>query len=301
MPQSPHLRRGVRSAQLGILVNTSLAVTKLVAGVVGNSYALIADAVESAADIFSSMIVLAALQISFRKPTEEFPFGYGRAETLAAGSVSLMLIGTSIGIAVEAVREIQTPHHAPAPWTLAVLVSVILIKWLVARQVSSTGEEIASQALKADAWHHLSDALTSAAAFIGISLSIWNGPGWEAADDWAALFASAIILFNGAGMLKTALLDLMDHTPDPQFLVQIRDVARQVQDVSAIEKLAVRRAGMFVFIEVHVQADPNMTLEAAHDLSGRVKHALRSEIQNIASVVIHMEPYHPLSDPPLEQ
>lgn len=298
MPHTPDLRRGIRSAQLGILVNTALAATKLVAGVVGNSYALIADAVESTADILSSLIVVAGLQISSRKPTEEFPFGYGRAETLAAASVSLMLVGTSIGIAVEAFREIRTPHHAPAPWTLAVLVTVILIKWLVARQVKSTGDEIASSSLKADAWHHLSDALTSAAAFIGISLSIWNGPGWEAADDWAALFASGIILVNGLLMFKSALFDLMDRTPEPEILQRIRETAGKVPDVMAIEKLAVRRAGMFLFIEVHVQAQPAMTLEAAHALSGLVKHTLRTTIPQVAGVVVHMEPYQPSEQNP---
>lgn len=298
MPKLTDIRPGIRSAQLGILVNTSLAATKLIAGVVGNSYALIADAVESTSDIVSSLIVMAGLQISSCKPTEEYPFGYGRAETLAAASVSLMLIGTAIGISVEAIREIRIPHHAPAPWTLIVLVTVMLIKWLLSRQVKSTGEELGSGALKADAWHHLSDALTSAAAFIGISIATWKGPGWEAADDWAALFAAVIIIFNGFAMLRKALLDLMDRMPERKTIEQIREIAEQVPEVLAIEKLAVRRAGMALFVEVHVQALPTMSLEAAHLLGGRVKHAILSSVKDVASVVIHMEPFTPPESSP---
>ncbi len=284
-------QRGVRSAQLGILVNSLLAASKLVAGVVGNSYALIADAVESTADIVSSLIVMAGLQISSREPDETYPFGYGRAETLAAAAVAMMLIGTAIGISVEAIREIFTPHHAPAPWTLAVLVSVIVIKGIVSRRVKSTGDAIGSGSLKADAWHHMSDALTSAAAFIGISISVWNGPGWEAADDWAALFASVIIVVNGLLMFRKAVHDLMDRTPDTEIVQKIRSIAEGVPDVLAIEKLMVRRAGMMLFVEVHVQASPTMSLDAAHTLGGKVKGAIRGAMKQVEGVLIHMEPY----------
>ncbi len=260
MSDSSSLRRGLQSAQLGILVNALLAAIKLVAGIVGNAYALIADAAESAADILSSLIVLVGLQISGREPDENYPFGYGRAETLAAAVVAVMLIGTAIAIAVQAAREIQTPHHAPAPWTLGVLVAVIVVKWLVSRVVQSTGDKIGSRALQADAWHHLSDAITSAAAFVGIGIAVVLGPGWEAADDWAALVAAAVILFNGVLMLRGALADLMDRSPDAEMVANIRRVAESVPDVRAVEKLFVRRAGMNFFVEIHVQADPLLPL-----------------------------------------
>jgi cation diffusion facilitator family transporter len=290
-------QRGIRSAQLGILINALLAATKLVAGVVGNSYALIADAVESTADIVSSLIVMTGLQISSREPNKMYPFGYGRAETLAAATVAMMLIGTAIGISVEAVREIMTPHHAPAAWTLIVLVTVIIVKWLVSRRVKSTGDAIGSGSLKADAWHHLSDALTSAAAFSGISISTWMGPGWESADDWAALFASVIICINGFLMFRSALRDLMDRTPEQDVIDRIRDIAQKVPDVLAIEKLMVRRAGMMLFAEIHVQASPQMTLDEAHRLGGKVKAAVRGAMNEVAGILIHMEPYEGESAP----
>lgn len=291
MSDANSFQRGLQSAQLGILINTLLAATKLVAGILGNAYALIADAVESTADILSSLIVLIGLQISAREPTENYPFGYGRAETLAAAVVAMMLVGTAIGISIEAVREIQTPHHAPAAWTLGVLVTVIVVKWLVSRRVQATGEDLGSQSLKADAWHHLSDAITSAAAFIGISFAVMMGPGWEAADDWAALVASAVILINGLLLLRGALRDLMDRAPDAGLIDEVRRVAQSIPGVQAVEKLIVRRAGLSSFVEIHVQADPLLPLKDAHAIGGHVKAEIRRQLPSVAGVVVHLEPY----------
>jgi cation diffusion facilitator family transporter len=291
MTEPNQLRRGLQSAQMGILVNALLAMIKLVAGIAGNAYALVADAVESAADILSSLIVLVGLQIAGREPTENYPFGYGRAESLAAGVVALMLIGTAAGISIEAVREIRTPHHAPAAWTLGVLVTVIVVKWLVSRRVHDAGEELGSRSLQADAWHHLSDALTSAAAFIGISVAVVMGPGWEAADDWAALAASAVILINGVGFLRGSLRDLMDRAPESEMVAQVRTTAEGVPGVKAVEKLAVRRSGINYFVDIHVQAEPTLPLREAHAIGGHVKATIRERIPSVAGVLVHLEPF----------
>jgi cation diffusion facilitator family transporter len=289
MPEASE--RGIRSAQLGILVNTLLAITKLVAGLVGNAYALVADAVESTADIFSSTIVWGGLRVASRDPDDAYPFGYGKAEPLAAAVVSLMLLAAAVGIAIEAIAEIRTPHSTPAPWTLAVLVAVMTIKWLMSRRVRSVGIDIGSTAVRADAWHHLSDAVTSAAAFVGISIALWGGPGWESADDWAALLASGVIFFNGVNMLRPTLQDLMDRMPGPDVVEPIRRAAESVDGVRATEKLAVRRAGLTYRVTIHVQADPTLSLEAAHVLGGRVKSAIRAAVPSVQYVLVHMEPF----------
>src|SRR5262245_24851532 len=283
--------RGIRAAQLGILTNALLALTKLLAGVVGNSYALVADAIESGTDIFSSLIVMGGLHIARRDPTEEYPFGFGRAETLATAVVALMLVGAAATIAIQAVREILTPHHLPAPWTLAVLAVVVVVKWLISRRVEKVGSEIDSTAVKADAWHHLSDAVTSTAAFIGISIALWGGPGWEPADDWAALVAAAVIAWNGIAILRTALRDLMDAAPGGEIAGEIRSVAGNVPDVLAIEKLQVRRSGMNYHAAIHVQARPSMPLSEAHALGGRVKAAIQQALPQVTRVLVHMEPF----------
>ena len=288
--------RGIRAAQTGIIINAALAATKLVAGIVGNTYALVADAVESMADIFGSMIVWGGLHVASIPADEDHPFGHGKAEALAAMVVSLMLLGAAAGIGIEAVKEIRTPHETPAPWTLAVLVGVMIVKWTLSRRVHAVGAEMGSTAVQADAQHHLSDAITSAAAFIGISIALLGsrfrgGAGWESADDWAALVASAVIAFNGVSMIRAAMHDLMDRMPGPEVVAPIRDAALEVPGVSAIEKLHVRKAGMSYRVTVHVQTDGCITLYEAHVLSGRVKSAICASAIQVSYVLVHMEPY----------
>lgn len=285
------LARGKRAARAGILANALLAGFKLLGGVLGNSYALIADAVESSADILSSTIVLGGLQIAGREPDEQYPFGYGKAETLAGTVVALMLLVAAVAIAIQAVREIRTPHHTPAWWTLLVLVVVVAVKTLLSRRVGAVGVEIGSTAVRTDAWHHFSDALTSAAAFVGILIAVIGGPGWESADDWAALAASGIIAVNGMLLLRPAVADLMDRSPDAHVLEAIRSVATAVPGVVAIEKLFVRRVGLSYRAVVHVQADPALTLRDAHALGAMVTRAIHARLPEVQSVVVHMEPY----------
>ncbi len=289
MPDSTH--RGIRSARLGILVNATLAIIKLAAGLVGHSYALVADAIESTSDIFASTIVWGGLRVASRDPDEAYPFGYGKAEPLAATIVSLMLLGAAFAIAFEAISEIRTPHHAPAPWTLAVLVAVVAAKWSLSRRVHAVGAEIGSTAVKVDAWHHMSDAVTSAAAFIGISIALVGGRGWESADDWAALAASAVIAFNGINMVRPALQDLMDRMPGPEVIEPVRRAAESVPGVLATEKLHIRRSGLGYRVTIHIHADPELSLRDAHELSGAVKSAIRREVPQVQYVLVHMEPF----------
>ncbi len=285
------IRRGIRSTLLGMAVNALLAVIKLVAGLLGNTYALVADAAESMGDLVWSLITLSGLRIASRQPNDRYPYGYGRAETLAAGAVALMLICTGVGVGWMAIHEIQTPHQSPAAWTLVVLAFVVGIKWVISQSVKSAGEAIGSQSVKTEAWHHLSDAITSAAAFIGIAIAVWQGPGWEAADDWAALFAAAIIVLNGSLLFRGAIHDLMDRKLEPELYDAVRHVAEQVPLVRAIEKLGLRRTGLNVFAEIHVQADPAMSLADAHSLGGRVKMAIQTAHPEVAHVLVHMEPF----------
>ena len=294
IPES--VSRGIRWAQAGLLINMVLALVKLLAGVIGHSYALVADGIESTADVFSSLIVWSGLRISQRSADQEYPFGYGKAESLAAAAVALMLIAASIGIAIESIREILTPHHAPAPFTLAVLVVVVLTKEALYRRTHAIGIALGSTAVKGDAWHHRSDAITSAFAFIGIAIALIGGPGWESADDWAALAAAAIIAFNGASLLKPAVSDLMDRAPDSQILTAVQQAATRVEGVLAIEKLKVRKAGLEYFVDLHVQADPVLSLHEAHILSGKVKGAIRAAVPAVAGSLIHMEPFEGLRD-----
>lgn len=292
-PVSPPLPNAQRLAQVGLLVNAGLAVIKLVAGLLGNAYALVADAIESATDMVGSLVVWGGLRIASRDPDAQYPFGYGRAEALAGAVVAALMFGAAAGITVEAIREIRTPHHAPAPWTLVVLLVVIVVKETLAKRVASAGAASGSTAVTADAWHHRSDAISSFAAFVGITAAVVGGEGWEVADDWAALVAAAIIAVNGMLLLRRALHELMDRAPGPAVLSCISEAALGTSGVLAIEKLKVRKTGTAFYVDIHVQADPSMTLHEAHILSGRVKGAIRRQLPAAAGVLIHMEPYEP--------
>ena len=289
-------RRSIRAAQAGVATNAVLALAKITAGVLGRTYALIADGVESLADVASSLIVWGGVAIGARPADEDHPYGHGKAESVAAAAVSLMLLAAAVFIAVEAIREIRTPHQFPATWTLGALLAVVLVKTLLARRVSAIGVESGSAAVEADAAHHLSDAITSGAAFIGISAALLGrhfggGPRWAAADDWAALASSFVIARNGIAMALAALHDLMDRSPGEGVLAPIRAAALQVAGVLAIEKLAARRVGTGYRVTVHVQASPSLSLADAHALGGRVKHVITSVNPRVHAVLVHMEPY----------
>lgn len=292
-PTFVRAQAGQRLAQLGLAINALLAIVKLVAGLLGNAYALVADAIESGTDMIGSLVVWSGLRIASRDPDERYPFGYGRAEALAGAVVAVLMLGASAGIAIEAVTEIRTPHTAPAPWTLAVLALVIVVKEVLAKKVLEAGEQHGSLAVAADGWHHRADAITSGAAFVGVTLAVLGGPGWEAADDWAALVAAGIIAINGSLLVRTAFSDLMDRAPSPIIHDTIASAALGTSGVQAIEKLKIRKTGTAYYVDIHVQAEPTMSLHDAHILSGRVKSAIRRSIPAAAGVLIHMEPYEP--------
>lgn len=279
-----------RAAMLGIAVNGGLAVVKALAGIFGNAYVLIADAVESLTDVFSSLAVWIGLRVAARPADASYPYGRGRAETLSAVLVALMLFVAAGSITLESVRQIQTPHQAPAPFTLAVLVAVIVVKEVMFRFVLTVGEGVESTAIKADAWHHRSDAITSAAAFLGISVALWCGPGYETADDWAALVAAGIIMINGYSILRPALGEMLDRTPDTGIVTEVRRLAASVPGVLGTHKCFVRKLGLDFFVDLDLQVDGQMTVEASHQLAHQVQNVIRSELPLITKVLIHVEP-----------
>jgi len=282
--------RGVSTVLIGLCVNVLMAAVKIMSGVLGNSYALVADGIESIVDIFSSVVVLGGMKISALPVDENHPYGHGKAESLAAMSGALFLLLAAVIIAVKSIMELMHPRPAPAFFTLIVLVGVIIIKELMFRFIFSVGESVNSLSIKTEAWHHRSDALTSIAAFIGISIALIGGRGYEKADDWAALAASGIILFNGIVMLKEAAQEIMDYAPNPQTEETIRSIAGRVNGVSAIEKCRVRKSGLNLFVDIHVEVNGAMPVHQAHDISHAVKDALMNSTLGIADVLVHIEP-----------
>lgn len=290
--------RSIRWAQAGLLINAALVLVKLIAGIVGHANALVADAVESSADIFSSVIVWMGLSIAARPADEDHPYGHGKAEPLAAAVVSLMLLGAAVGIAIMAIREIITPHHLPSPWTLFVAAGVILLKEGLYQRVSRVGREVGSAVVVADAWHHRADAISSLAAFVGISIALWRG--WPAADDWAALLAAFVVAVNGIRTLRPAVSGLMDEAPDRAVRRRALDAALRVPGVRHVENLNVRTSGLGFYVDLHVQADPALSLEEAHEIAARVKYAILDALPNVLKVLVHMEPFRESASVPDE-
>jgi cation diffusion facilitator family transporter len=282
--------RGARAAVLGICASVALAVIKILAGVIGNAYALIADGVESILDVFSSLVVWGSLRIAAAPPNERYPYGYGRVEPLAALVASLTLLAAAVGIAIESVREIVTPHHAPASFTLVVLVGVVIVKGIMFRGLARAGAAIGSQALQGDAVHHRADAITSSAAFLGILIARIGGPGYESADDWAALIACGVIAFNGVRLFRSALTEVLDVAPPDEIAAGIRKIAGSVAGVAEIDKCRVRKSGIGYFVELHVVVDGNLPVRVGHTIAHQVKDSLLAGGLGILDAAIHVEP-----------
>lgn len=287
---------GLRASTFSILINIFLAAVKIVTGVVGHSYALIADGVESCTDILSSFVVWGGLRIASRPPDSTHPYGHGKAESLAALFVSLALLGAAIGIAFQSIHEILLPHHAPAWYTLVVLGVIIGIKECMFRFVLQVGKNLQSSALKSDAWHHRADAITSLTAFIGISIALIGGKGYESADDWAALVGCGFIFYNGLRLLAPALDEVMDAAASPEVEAEVRRIASSVEGVVEIEKCRVRKSGIGLQMDLHVQVNGGLSVHRGHEISHMVKDRLLASRLEISDVIIHIEP-HP-SPPP---
>jgi cation diffusion facilitator family transporter len=287
-------RRAQQSARLvlrGIALNFVLAAVKLAGGILGHTYALIADAAESMLDILSSTMVWMGFQVAARPPDADHPYGHGKAEPLAGMGVSLFIFAMAGWVGWHAVEEIITPHQGPAWWTLLVLAGVIVTKALLSRRMSAASEAVGSTALGIEALHHWSDALTSAAAFVGIAIALWGGRGWETADDWAALFACVIIAFNGVGMFLKALGDVMDSALPQNLEDEVRAIALAVPGVHTLHKVRMRKSGLSLLVDIQVQVDGNLTVTQGHDIAHAVKDALLASAQHgIDDVTVHIEP-----------
>ncbi len=281
---------GIRATLVGIVTSAVLGAVKILAGILGHSYALIADGVESVLDILSSFAVLGGLKAAATPPTRRYPYGYGKAEPLAALVVATALFVAAIGIAIQSVREILSPHHAPAPFTLAVLVGVVLTKELLFRRLQKAANKIQSTAVMTDAWHHRADAITSIAAFIGISIALIGGQGYESADDWAALVACLVIAYNGYRLFRSGIREVIDAAPSPAVEQRVRSIASGVEGVIGLDKCRIRKSGLVTFIEIHVVVDGEISVDEGHNIAHRVKDALRASELVVQDVTVHVEP-----------
>ncbi|MEE3226952.1 MAG: cation diffusion facilitator family transporter [Bacteroidota bacterium] len=285
----------VSATYFSIIGNTVLAIAKALAGIFGNSYALIADAIESTADIFASLLVLFGLKYAERPADDNHPYGHGKIEPLITFMVVAFLVTSATVIAYESVQNILlvTPQKPPKLWTLVVLAVIIVWKEISFRIVLKRSKETNSSSLKADAWHHRSDAITSVMAFIGISVALIFGEGFETADDWAALFASGIILYNAYLIFRPALGEIMDENRYDDIIELVRIKALEVPGVLDTEKAFIRKAGMSYHLDLHAIVDGSISVAKGHEIAHRLQDYLKEEIPNLNFILIHVEPGNP--------
>jgi cation diffusion facilitator family transporter len=293
--QHPHasvnnLQIGARIALFGLAVNIMLASVKIVAGFFGNAYVLIADGIESAMDVGGSIVIWGGLKVAARPPDRTHPYGHGKAEPIAAVIVAIGVVAAALGLAIQSVREIFLPHHGPAPYTLVVLVVAVIVKEILYRYVIRFGRSVESTAVQTDAWHHRTDALTSIAAFIGISVALVGGEAWQSADDWAALFACALIGTNGYRLLRPALFEIMDTAPRGPIVDSVRNAATAVPGVIDVEKCLIRKMGLDFYVDLHVGVNGSISVHEGHEIAHQVKTAIRQRDPRIADVLVHIEP-----------
>ena len=287
---SANQKKGLKSTAIGIVVSAILAVGKGVGGVLGNSYALIADAIESAADVFSSAMLWFGLRWSLRPADTDHPYGHGKGEALIALGIGMVLIAAASIIGIKSIQNIITPHKVPEAYTLIILIVVIVAKEILYRFVLKTGNEINSGAVKADAFHHRSDAITSAAAFIGISIGLIGGPGYEVADDYAALFAGIVIVINACLIARPAIGELLDEELDPKLNHEIVAIALQVDKVDRVEQCRIRKMGSSKIADLHIWVDKDLTVREGHRISHEVKDLIQQRYPIFGDVMIHIEP-----------
>ena len=293
--QHPHasvnnLQTGARIALFGLAINIMLASVKMLAGFFGNAYVLIADGIESAMDVGGSIVIWGGLKVAARPPDRTHPYGHGKAEPIAAVIVAIGVLAAALGLAIQSVREIFLPHHGPAPYTLVVLIVAVIVKEILYRYVIRFGRSVESTAVQTDAWHHRTDAMTSVAAFIGISVALIGGEAWQSADDWAALFACALIGTNGYRLLRPALFEIMDTAPRGKIVDSVRNAAAAVPGVIKVEKCLIRKMGLDFYVDLHVGVNGSISVHEGHEIAHQVKAAIQQGDSRIADVLVHIEP-----------
>lgn len=283
-------QKAVNTIYWSIAGNTILALVKGIVGIVGNSYALVADAIESTTDILASIMVLFGLKYSSRPADDNHPYGHGRAEPLITFAVVGFLIVSATVIAIESIHHIQTPHEVPKWYTAVILAAIVLFKELNYRFVKRRSDQTKSTSLKADAWHHRSDAITSFMAMIGICIALFLGPGYESADDWAALVASVFIFYNAFIIFRPALGEIMDEHLHDELITDIRKIAFSIDGVKGTEKCFVRKTGMNYLIDLHLLVEGELTVSEGHAIAHAVKDELMMKLPEVADILIHVEP-----------
>ncbi|MEQ9407777.1 MAG: cation diffusion facilitator family transporter [Fuerstiella sp.] len=284
-------RDATQAALLGLVANLILGLVKLVGGIVGKSFALISDAVNSLGDVFASLVVLFGLRVAQRPADAEHPYGHTKAESIAGSNVALLVVISAVIVGWEAIQRINVPHDLPPIWTLWIAGANVLIKEGLYRYKVRVAKRTGSSSILANAWDHRSDALCSFAVLIGLGIVRWGGPEWIGADEVAALVVVAAIVWSGLQLFRKSSSELMDLQADDELVEQIKMAAENVPDVKAVEKLWVRKSGLEYFVDIHIEVDQFLTVAEGHRIGHQVKDKLIADFSTLRDVLVHLEPF----------
>ena len=284
-------REVTRAASLGLAVNLSLGVAKLIGGVVGNSFALIADSVNSLGDVVTTLVVLYALRVAQRPPDEDHPYGHTRAEGIAASNIALLIIVSALIVGWEAIERFDAPHGVPAVWTLWIAGANVLIKEGLYHYKVRVGRRTGSASIIANAWDHRADAMCALAVLVGLAAVRFGDGRFLWADEAASLVVVTAIVWTGARLFRMSASELMDVQADPSLVEAVRAAALEIPGVEDVEKLWVRKSGLEYFVDIHIEVDRFMTVEKGHRIGHRVKDRLIEDFASVRDVLVHLEPH----------
>ena len=282
---------GRNIAVASIAVSAALAALKIIIGLKANSTAVVSDGFESASDVLSSSIVLIGLIVAARPPDEDHPYGHGRFEILSALFVGAILFATGVLVCYHSVQRAFEVGHAPeffAVWPLLISIVFKSILWFLKRVY---GRRLGSEGLQADAANDAVDVLSAVVALTGLSFTLYDPKKFVAFDHIGGFGVGVVVIVLGIRIMRDTVLQLMDTMPDEAMLDQIRRVALQVPGALGIEKCRARKTGMKYHVDLHLEVDPNLTVQASHDIATQVRIVIKESLDWVADVLVHVEPH----------
>jgi cation diffusion facilitator family transporter len=282
---------GRRIALASIAVSAALAALKIIIGLKANSTAVVSDGFESASDVLSSSIVLVGLIVAERPPDADHPYGHGRFEILTALFVGAILFATGVLVCYHSVQRAFEVSHAPeffAVWPLLLSIGCKSVLWSMKR---AYGRRMRSEALLADSSNDAVDVLSAAVALTGLSITLFDPKRFVAFDHIGGFGVGVVVIVLGVRIMRDTVLQLMDTMPDEAMLDQIRGAALQVPGALGIEKCRARKTGMKYHVDLHLEVDPNLTVQASHDIATQVRIVIKESLDWVADVLVHVEPY----------
>ena len=278
-------------AALSMLVGFVMAAAKIIVGLKANSTAVVSDGFESASDVLTSGIVLIGLYIARKPPDEDHPYGHGRFETLAGLAVGTILAASGTLICHRAFDRLHDAAHIPAAFAMWPVIASVVIKGAIFAYKRRAGKRSGSSSLMADAWHDAVDMLSGVTALVALGIALADPARFSAADHYGGFLVGVIVIFLGIRVIHETAFLLVDTMPDPKLMAKIRDVALHVPGALAIEKCYARKTGLSYHVDLHLEVDPNLTVRESHEIARQVKRAIRTNLDWVADVLVHVEPY----------